>query len=140
MPDQKKPKVTIGPDGTIHVDNNDAPKKQIPESEQTANGTIHTADSNGRQKHAASTSKAKQPNQSAHNQKPSPAPQTTSSEKPGCVWVGCGFVLFAIAFIVLTGAIGAGIVAFLPIVPAPIAIIVGAFVAVAVLAVGLNKE
>lgn len=76
MPRQNKPKVTIGPDGTIHVDDdNHKAAESVPAAPDKgkSNGMKTTSKSN--RADSAKYNGSKQAGRSSHKQKPAPASQ-----------------------------------------------------------------
>ena len=143
MSDQKKPKVTIGPDGTIHVDNGD-------HTPQTASGTSKTASAGTKTAQTSPSPAARvKPNSSTgsvefRNTSPqaasSSAAQNTSDEKPGCWLTGCGFIVGGTIFLLLMCSIGAGLAVILPFITGPASIILGAIIAAGICYWWINKS
>lgn len=107
MPDQKKPKVTIGPDGTIHVDNGDD-KTPIPSSTPAAAKTATPSSVNvGTYPNVKSNVKmpVEQPVQDIKPPTASSTNTNSSDEPQGCLWN----VLGGILGILLIGGVCAGI-------------------------------
>lgn len=111
MPDQKKPKVTIGPDGTIHVDNGDD-KTPDPSGTPAVAKAAKSNSANASQKLNVENkvkSNTKMPVEPpAQDAKPlnTPSADTKSSDEPqGCLWN----VLGGILGILLIGGVCAGI-------------------------------
>ena len=111
MPEQKKPKVTIGPDGTIHVDNGDD-KTPKPSGTPAVAKTAKSNSANASQKLNAENkvkSNAKMPVEPPVQDTKPPAASSTSSkssdEPQGCLWSVFG----AIAGTLLIGGVCAGI-------------------------------
>lgn len=111
MPEQKKPKVTIGPDGTIHVDNGDD-RTPEPNSTPAVAKTAKTNIANASQKPYVENkvkSNAETPAEPPVQDTKPPAASSTSSkssdEPQGCLWSVFG----AIAGTLLIGGVCAGI-------------------------------
>ncbi len=111
MPTQNKPKVTIGPDGTIHVDNGDD-KTPNPSSTPAVAKTAKSNSANASQKLNVENkvkSNAKMPvERPVQDIKPpttSSASTSSSDEPQGCLWNVIGGILG----ILLIGGVCAGI-------------------------------
>lgn len=143
MFNQNKPKVTIGPDGTIHVDNGNHAPQTASSASKTASAGTKTAQTSpspaARVKPNSSTSNVEFRNTSPQAASSSTT-QNASNEKPGCGLTGCGLIVGGVIFVLLMCAIGAGLAVVLPFITGPASMILSAIIAAGICYWWLNKS